>query len=618
MLPINEDIAMNHPLRYCLLALLLLSASASAARYGLFVGLNEYNTSYIPSDNWLNFCVADAGAMRTNLVTHGAGWATSNTTLLVNSAGSRNAIRAALSNYAARAVSGDVVVYFHSSHGGNNDTSQANVFLCSYNANYTEDELAADLLAFPSGVQVVVIVDACHSGGLFYETAAARSLDAKATRRTAARNWDLAARVSARMRDLRAARLAAAPARANRLLSPDEVGWMTACAYDQYSFEDEEIAHGWFTYRLLQGFDYADSSGDGWASFQELFDFAALRIPHLDQTPKDSTPAVLATLAGTAGATPAGDAWDYADNLPDGATGFSPGYEAQTTAVHALRQDLDESDFFAFPVMKNRCYTLRSTHLSGDVDAYLYTCDTNGTPLLVRQAFDVNPPADLNFSLVFKPVESGTAYLRVQPYFNGFSTCAYAVVFANAGSADSMNTLTNGAPVSIAALESKAYELYRLPVPAGQTNLAIRLSGGTGDADLYVARGYLPLSADDYNSQEYGNTESIDVSQPPAGDWFIQVYAYDPSSNLTLRATATPGGATIGASSSTASSASFSLDLTNGARVSIYSATNLLPSGHLNWTLRSNAATVVNGKVNLNLLPGAPGQLISVGKPLDL
>lgn len=392
---------------------------------------------------------------------------------------------------------------------------------------------------------------------------------------------------------------------------------MTACTYDLYSYESESIGHGWFTYRILQGFDYGDSSGDGQASFQELFDYAFLRIPYLDQIPQDFNSTILATLAGTAGATPAGDAWDYADNVPDGATAVSPTLDFQTTAAHALRQDFDESDIFAIPVLKNRCYTFRSTNLAGDVDAYLYTW-TGDRPQLIRYAYDVNYPSDLNFSMVFKPVESGTVYLQVKPYFDGATTGAYSLVYANAGSADSMSTLSNGVPVTIASIAQEGYVVYRLPVPAGQTNLAIRLSGGTGDADLYVGHGYVPLSTDDYNSQLAGNTEAVTVTNPPAGDWFIQVYGYDPSSNMTLRATATPGGATVGAISNTATTATFALDLTNNARVSIYSATNLLPTGHLNWTLRSNAATVVNGKVNLNLISNAPGQIISVGKPLDL
>ena len=591
------------------------STNAGAARYGLFVGLNEY--SYIASDNFLSWCVADAVGLRTNLISHGGGWAATNTTLLTNSLGSKVAIRAALSNYAAKAVSGDVVVYFHSSHGGNDDLTQADVYLCSYNADYTEDELAADLSAFAAGVKVIVIVDACHSGGLFMETAALTPAEKKA-RREAARNWDLAERVTARMTERRLARLAAGDTRAIRLVAPEEIGWMTACAYYEYSYEDDSISHGWFTHRLLQGFDYGDGSGDGWATFQELFDFAALRIPYADQIPQSLNPAILATTAGTAGATPAGDAWDYLDNVPDNATLLTPAYQAfQTHGAHALRQELDESDFFAVPVMKNRCYTFRSTNLSGDVDAELYTWPAGGDPQLIRTAYDIDYPADLNFEMVYKAAESGTVFLKVKPSFDGTTTGAYSLVYANAGTADSMDTLSNGVPVTIAAIDQDAYDMYRVPVPAGQTNLTIRLTVSSGDPDLYVGHGYWPLTDDDYNSQTTNSIETISITDPPAGEWFIQVYGYDPSSNMTLRATFTPGGSTIAAATGTAAAATFAVDLTNGARVSIYSATNHLPTGHWNWALRSNAATVVNGKVSLNLISNAPGQIISVGKPLD-
>ena len=114
------------------------------------------------------------------------------------------------------------------------------------------------------------------------------------------------------------------------------------------------------------------------------------------------------------------------------------------------------------------------------------------------------------------------------------------------------------------------------------------------------------------------SSAAITVTNPPAGEWFIEAIGYKPSSNMTLVARCTPGAATIASASNTATAATFAIDLTNGARVSIYSATNLLPAGgHFNWILRSNAAVVVGGKVNLNFITNAPGQIIAVGKPLD-
>jgi hypothetical protein len=63
--------------------------------------------------------------------------------------------------------SGDIFIYFQSSHGGNSRTRPRDAFLCSHNANYTDRELASDLARFNRGVKIVVIIDACHSGGMF-------------------------------------------------------------------------------------------------------------------------------------------------------------------------------------------------------------------------------------------------------------------------------------------------------------------------------------------------------------------------------------------------------------------------------------------------------------------
>lgn len=556
---------------------------------------------------------------RTNLLAHGGGWVATNTTLLTNSLGSRNTIRTTLSNLAAKVVSGDTVVYFHSSHGGNDDLTQANVYLCSYDADYTEDELAADLSAFATGVKVIVVIDACHSGGLFVETTV-KSLNGKTPRRPATirRDWNIAARVTAKMKTLRAASLARDPAGTAKLIVPDEVGWMTACAYYQYSYEDSSIGHGWFTYGLLNGFVYGDSSGDGYATFQELFDFAYLRVPYLDQIPQSYNPPVLATIAGTAGATPAGDAWDYADNVIESATALSAASSFQTSGVHTLHQQLDNADIYAFPVRKGVCYTFRSTNTAGggDVDAELYTVAADTSPQQVRYAYDIAYPTNLEFQMVYKAFASGIAYLKVQPYFSSGTNLSYDLLYAAAGATDSMG-LSNGVPQTVAAIAKGAYVDFVLQVPPGQTNLTITLSGGTGDADLYVAQGYFPWSAWDAQSENSGNSESIVITNPVSGEWFIEPYGYSPSSNFAVRATYTPGAATIGSASNTATQATFALDLTNGAHVSIYAATNLLDTGHLNWVLRSNAATIVNGKVSVQRTPSAPGEIISVGKPLD-
>ena len=81
-----------------------LAGSAQAAHYGVFVGLNEYNTSYVGSDNWLSGCVPDANHVYTNTIKRG-GWTNSTVTRLLNSAGTKTAIRQAISAGVSSAVS---------------------------------------------------------------------------------------------------------------------------------------------------------------------------------------------------------------------------------------------------------------------------------------------------------------------------------------------------------------------------------------------------------------------------------------------------------------------------------------------------------------------------------
>ena len=160
-----------------------------ATHYALCVGINKYSLSGCST---LSGCVNDATYFRNNLVERGD-WQSADITLLTNSNATKTRIRNAITGYAATAVAGDTFVYQHSSHGGQN--SGKSVFLCAYNDYYEDTELASDLAQFPSGVKVVVIVDACHSGGLFKSKEAAKA---------AAASFDLAGRVSAAIDAIRA------------------------------------------------------------------------------------------------------------------------------------------------------------------------------------------------------------------------------------------------------------------------------------------------------------------------------------------------------------------------------------------------------------------------------
>jgi len=83
--------------------------------------------------------------------------------------------------------------------------------------------------------------------------------------------------------------------------------------------------------------------------------------------------------------------------------------------------------------------------------------------------------------------------------------------------------------------------LYRLFVPPGATSFTATLSGGTGDADIYVRRATPPtIASSTAKSENGGNDELITIANPASGTWYILIGLYDKYAGATLRATYTP------------------------------------------------------------------------------
>lgn len=101
--------------------------------------------------------------------------------------------------------------------------------------------------------------------------------------------------------------------------------------------------------------------------------------------------------------------------------------------------------------------------------------------------------------------------------------------------ADPRSKLQNGVPVT--GLSAGAGEAVRffLELPDGADNLEFSMSGGSGDADLYVnfaspptlstwaCRPYLP-----------GNDETCYLPFPAPGTWYVMVYGYEAFSDVSL------------------------------------------------------------------------------------
>jgi vibriolysin len=111
------------------------------------------------------------------------------------------------------------------------------------------------------------------------------------------------------------------------------------------------------------------------------------------------------------------------------------------------------------------------------------------------------------------------------------------------GGGGGVTTLSNGQTVTGIAGATGSWTYYKITVPASQTLLKITMSGGTGDADLYVKRGAQPTATVyDYRPYLTGNAESVSVTNPVAADWYIGINGYAAYSGVSLNATYSGGG----------------------------------------------------------------------------
>ena len=102
--------------------------------------------------------------------------------------------------------------------------------------------------------------------------------------------------------------------------------------------------------------------------------------------------------------------------------------------------------------------------------------------------------------------------------------------------------LTNGEPETNIADGEGGQKYFRILVPSGRDTLEITMSGGTGDADLYVMLGSVPTLLEyDYRPYQIGNDETVIIENPPSGNWLIMIHGYEAYQGVTLEATHSTG-----------------------------------------------------------------------------
>lgn len=105
--------------------------------------------------------------------------------------------------------------------------------------------------------------------------------------------------------------------------------------------------------------------------------------------------------------------------------------------------------------------------------------------------------------------------------------------------------ITNGVPVTNLSGSRTSQRYDSITVPSGASNLQISISGGTGDADLYVRFGSRPTTST-YDCRPFrtGNSETCSFSTPRVGTYHIMIRGYTSYSGVTLRASYTGGDTT--------------------------------------------------------------------------
>jgi serine protease len=94
--------------------------------------------------------------------------------------------------------------------------------------------------------------------------------------------------------------------------------------------------------------------------------------------------------------------------------------------------------------------------------------------------------------------------------------------------------------VAVTGLSGTAGEAvtYRIVLPAGRTSLNLRTYGGTGNVSLYVARDRVPTATSfDRSSAKPGNSETVQITNPPAGTYYLLVVGENAFGNVSVMGT---------------------------------------------------------------------------------
>lgn len=138
---------------------------------------------------------------------------------------------------------------------------------------------------------------------------------------------------------------------------------------------------------------------------------------------------------------------------------------------------------------------------------------------------------------------AGTYSVSLTVTDNGGATNTKTSSVTVSGGSSGGNVLQNGVAATGLTATTGNSVSYTMVVPAGATSLNFAISGGTGDADLYVKFGSAPTTSS-YDCRPYvsGNNESCPIATAQAGTYYIMVRAYSTFSGVSLVGSYSTGG----------------------------------------------------------------------------
>ncbi|WP_428264818.1 trypsin-like serine protease [Haliangium sp.] len=166
---------------------------------------------------------------------------------------------------------------------------------------------------------------------------------------------------------------------------------------------------------------------------------------------------------------------------------------------------------------------------SGDADLYVRHGSQPTT-----SAFDCRPFLNgNNETCTIDAPEAGTFFVSIQ----GFRTYSGVSLLATFDTGDGGGPGFPGLELEETNLSASRGQFihFTLDVPAGAAAVSFDISGGSGDADLYVRRDNQPTtSAFDCRPFADGNTENCTFDAPVPGTYFVSVRAFRAFSGVTL------------------------------------------------------------------------------------